>query len=101
MEKNQKHADHSNEHGHKAHLISFSLSIILTVLAFIAVGTGTLSRTFVLPFLVLLALAQAIFQAAYWMHMNQKGHEFPITFMLSGFLCAIVVVFACTSLVWW
>lgn len=94
-------AENPKDHGYKAHIISFALSMVLTVLAFIAVGMGTLSSTFVLPFLVLLALAQAIFQAAYWMHMNQKGHDFPITFMLSGFLCAIVVVFACTSLVWW
>lgn len=100
MAGNHQHAGHSKAHGFKVHILSFVLSIVLTILAFAALGMGS-SKTFVLLFLLLLALVQAVFQAAYWMHMNQKGHEFPITFMLSGFLCAIVVVFACTSLVWW
>jgi len=91
----------SKNHGYKGHLIAFALSIILTILAFVAVGLGTISKTFVLPFILIIGIAQAVFQAAYWMHLNQKGHDFPITFMLSGFFAAIIVVFACSSLVWW
>ncbi|WP_126425238.1 cytochrome C oxidase subunit IV family protein [Brevibacillus marinus] len=92
---------HSEKHGYKLHILTFVLSIILTVLAFIGIAVDAVPKGFAIPFMIGLAIVQAAFQAAYWMHLNQKGHEFPITFILSAFFCSTITVLACVGLIWW
>ena len=92
---------HSEKPGYKLHIITFVLSMILTVLAFYSIASDTIPKTFAVPFMIVLAIVQAVFQAAFWMHLNQKGHSVPIVFILSGFMCALVTVFACGALIWW
>lgn len=60
--------------GPKKQLIAFGLSIILTLLAFIVVNyKDNVDATFLGIFLVLMALIQAVVQAVFWMHLNEKG----------------------------
>lgn len=84
----------------KYQVISFALMIFLTLVAFIAVGTD-LSSWFTVPFIVLLAIVQVIFQLYYFMHMNQKGHEAPSLFLYSAVLIAAVTILSFLTVVWW
>lgn len=63
--------------GAKVHVVAFFLSIVLTLLAFIAVGYEAVPRKFVVPFIIMLAIVQAAFQFYVWMHAKDKDHEFP------------------------
>ncbi|WP_202077266.1 cytochrome C oxidase subunit IV family protein [Caldalkalibacillus salinus] len=96
----RKKTEHAREVTH--HLWSFALSILLTVFAFAAVGLELIENTVLLGmFILLLAAIQATFQMLIWMHMNQKGHEFPTMFILSGVFVAIITVAALWLLIWW
>jgi cytochrome c oxidase subunit IV len=79
---------------------SFSLMIFLTLIAFFAVGYGY-SHWFIVPFILLLAVIQVIFQLYYFMHMSHKGHEAPTLFLYSGLLVGLVTVLAFTTIIWW
>lgn len=83
------------------HIISFSLMIFLTFIAFAAVGFYGVTATFTPPFILLLAVVQVIFQLFYFMHMNKKGHEAPTLFIFSGALVGFTVVLAFTTIIWW
>lgn len=73
---------------------TFAVMIFLTFIAFAIVAAG-LSKDFVMPVLLLLALIQVILQFYYFMHMKHEGHGVPKIFMLSGiFLAASFVVMA-------
>lgn len=73
---------------------TFAVMIFLTFIAFAMVAAG-LSKDFVIPVLILLALIQVILQFFYFMHMKHEGHGVPKVFMLSGiFLAASFVVMA-------
>ncbi len=106
-------ASHSNEshavdykkakskHSAKLHYLTFSLSMILTVISFYIVGNiidpareyAITSWTFGLPFITLLAIVQALFQLIFWMHMNEKGHLFPaMGIALGGFIAFTAVI---------
>lgn len=83
------------------HIISFSLMIFLTFIAFAAVGFKGVTSTFTPPFILLLAVVQVIFQLFYFMHMNKKGHEAPTLFIFSGALVGFTVLLAFSTIIWW
>lgn len=80
---------------------SFSLMIFLTLIAFFAVGYQDYSSWFIVPFILLLAVIQVIFQLYYFMHMSHKGHEAPSLFLYSGVLVGAVTILAFTTIIWW
>ena len=82
-------------------MIAFVLMILLTLIAFAAVGYEEFSHWFVVPFILLLAAVQVAFQLYYFMHMNHKGHEAPKMFMFSGILIAAVTVLCFMTIIWW
>ena len=81
--------------GVKRHLVAFIGSLLLTALAFIAVAVEAVPPGFTVPFIVVLAFLQALFQLFVWMHMDQKGHEFARISIFAGlfFVLAAVIVF--------
>lgn len=87
--------------GPRNHYISYIVSIVLTMLSFAAVLYGGLDRSFLIMFLVGLALIQTVFQLAYWMHMKERGHFFPIIGLIFGFIVALLVVAAAVFWMWW
>lgn len=87
--------------GPRNHYITFAISILLTMLAFAAVAFGDLDAQFVVAFIVVLAIVQAIFQLAYWMHMKDRGHSFPIVFIFMGAIVALLAVIAALYWMWW
>lgn len=101
---NQQHSSGNERHrleGARNHYISYIVSIVLTMLAFAVVLYGGLDRTFIIFFLVGLAVVQVIFQLAYWMHMKDRGHLFPIGGLAFGTLIALTAVAAGVFWMWW
>jgi cytochrome c oxidase subunit IV len=85
----------------KHQVISFVLMILLTLIAFFAVGYNEFSHWFSVPFIVLLAVVQVAFQLYYFMHMNHKGHEMPSIFLYGGVAVAFLTIWAFMTVVWW
>lgn len=71
------------------------------MLAFAVVLYGGLDRSFILFFIVGLAIVQIIFQLAYWMHMKDRGHFFPIIGLAFGAFIALTAVIMAVYWVWW
>lgn len=86
--------------GAKVHLVAFFLSIVLTLLAFVAVAYEAVPRKFVFPFIVLLGIVQAAFQFYVWMHAKDRAHEFPKIAIFGGAVVMIPVFFVFTLLIW-
>jgi len=83
-------------------LITFALMIFLTIIAFLAVAYNDVIPTkFVVPFILLLASIQVIFQFYYFMHANHKGHSMPMFFMYSAIFTALIMILAMVTIVWW
>jgi len=83
-------------------VITFVLMIFLTLISFGAVIFNEfIPVKFVLPFILLLAVVQVIFQLYYFMHASHKGHELPMFFMYSGVFAAFLTILAMVTIVWW
>lgn len=78
----------------KHQVISFTLMIFLTALAFISVASDVIPASFAIPFILLLAVIQVVLQLYYFMHLNQKGHEWPNAFIMTGIFIAVPTVAA-------
>jgi len=83
------------------HIVAFVLSLVLTLIAFAAVASGEINTTFTYIILVGMALVQVFVQLAYWMHMKDRGHLFPIIAIASGVVVVFTMVIMATYWVWW
>jgi cytochrome c oxidase subunit 4 len=82
-------------------VVSFSLMIFLTLIAFAAVAIKGFTAWFIVPFILLLAVVQVVFQLYYFMHMSHKGHEAPSLFLYSGLLVGLITILTFTTIIWW
>ena len=82
-------------------VVSFTLMIFLTLIAFAAVAIEGFTSWFTVPFIFLLAVIQVIFQLFYFMHMSHKGHEAPSLFLFSGLFVGLVTVMTFITIIWW
>lgn len=88
--------------GPKNHYLAFAMSIALTVMAFIAViYQHVLETWFLVSFILLLAVVQAVIQAAYWMHLKDRGHLLQRLFLFSGAFVALTAIVMAVYWVWW
>ncbi|QUR93735.1 cytochrome C oxidase subunit IV family protein [Macrococcoides canis] len=78
---------------------TFAIMIFLTFVAFAMVAAG-LSKEFVIPAVLLLALIQVILQFYYFMHMKHKGHGTAQLFMLTGLFIAGSFIVMALYLTW-
>lgn len=85
----------------KFHITSFSMMIFLTFIAFAAVGFKGATAPYTIPFILLMAFVQVVFQLYYFMHMNKKGHEAPSLFLYSGAFVGFTVILTFSTIVWW
>lgn len=85
---------HHRPEGPKRHIVTFLISILLTGFAFMAVIIGG-NATWVVPFIIGIAVVQVLFQLYVWMHMDQRGHGFPAVAIYMGtvFVVAFIVTF--------
>ncbi len=82
-------------------LISFALMIVFTFIAFAMVATESISRMYVIPILFIMAIVQAGFQFYYFMHMKEKNHEMPATFIFGGVWAAFLTLAGLVVISWW
>lgn len=92
---------HKHE-GPQKHIIAFIFSIVLTLIAFAAVGAaGEVNTTFIIIILLVMAILQVVIQMGYWMHMKDKGHLLPILFIFGGAFIALTCIIMALYWVWW
>jgi cytochrome c oxidase subunit 4 len=82
-------------------VITFTLMIFLTLIAFAAVALKGFTATFTAPFILLLAAVQVVFQLFYFMHMSHKGHDAPKLFLFTGLFMGLLFVLAFVTIIWW
>jgi cytochrome c oxidase subunit 4 len=88
--------------GPRNHFLAFGLSLLLTLLAFIAIiYQHVLETWFLLSFIVLLAILQAVIQAVFWMHLKDRGHLQQRIFIAMGAFVALTAVIMSVYWVWW
>ncbi|MFC0274695.1 cytochrome c oxidase subunit IVB [Metabacillus herbersteinensis] len=85
----------------KHQVVTFALMIFLTLIAFVTVGYDGIELWFKVPFIILLAVIQVIFQLYYFMHMSHKGHETPALFLYSGLAVGLITVLTFVTIIWW
>jgi cytochrome c oxidase subunit IV len=90
-----------NKEEMKRQLITFVLMIGFTIVAFAIVATGYMQKMFAVPLLLIMAVVQVGFQFYYFMHMKDKGHEFPSLMIYGGVWAAILTIAALVAIVWW
>ena len=81
-------------------IITFALMIFFTMIAFFAVAMG-ISSMFVIPLILILAIVQVGFQFYYFMHMKDKGHEFPALVIFGGIWVTFLVGVTFVTIIWW
>jgi len=86
--------------GPQKHVITFILSLVLTIIAFATVSSGV-SAGFTYAILVLMAIVQVFVQLAFWMHLKDKGHLFPIIAICAGVVFVIAMAVMALYWVWW
>jgi cytochrome c oxidase subunit 4 len=104
VNRNETASSHRNKHDSQAFkslIWSFILSLSLTAFAFIAVGAKVIQNSLSLGmFILLLAVIQAAFQLFYFMHLHEKGHRFPLLFIVSATFVALITVFGIKEMIW-
>ncbi|MBB6449420.1 cytochrome c oxidase subunit 4 [Geomicrobium halophilum] len=83
----------------RVQMIAFAVMIGLTLLAFIAAGSDMLPGTFTIPFILLLAVVQLFLQLYYFMHLKDKDHGWPNSFMISGLVLTAPTIVALMLLI--
>jgi cytochrome c oxidase subunit 4 len=87
--------------GPQKHIIVFVLSMVLTIIAFAAVASGDLNKMFVIFLLLGMAIVQVFAQLAFWMHMKDRGHLFPIIGIVGGAFVVVMLVALALLWTWW
>ncbi len=82
-------------------VVSFTLMLFLTFVAFATVAMKGFSPWFTVPFILLLAAVQVVFQLFYFMHMSHKGHEAPTLFLFSGLFVGLIAILTFVTIIWW
>jgi cytochrome c oxidase subunit 4 len=87
--------------GPQKHIIGFIFSIMLTVIAFATVASGEVNADFVSIIIVVMAILQVVIQMAFWMHMKDRGHLYPIIAIVFGVVVVLTMVIMALYWVWW
>ncbi|WP_416151070.1 cytochrome C oxidase subunit IV family protein [Salipaludibacillus sp. HK11] len=76
----------------RTQLVSFVLMIFITSMAFLAIASDAVPSGFAIPFILILASIQVIFQLYFFMHMNEKGTGWVNAMIWSGLFVAALTV---------
>lgn len=90
-----------NKEEMKRQLVSFGLMIVLTLIAFAVVATGSIKAMYVIPLLAFLAVIQVGFQFYYFMHLKDKGHFMPAILIYGGIWATLLVIAGLVLISWW
>ncbi|MDC3412800.1 cytochrome c oxidase subunit IVB [Aquibacillus sp. 3ASR75-11] len=89
-----------NKEEMKQQLITFTLMIVFTLIAFSMV-IFEFDKLYVIPVLLILAVVQVIFQLYYFMHMKNKDHEMPAFMFYGGLTVATITILTLSVITWW
>lgn len=81
--------------GHRSmrkHIISYVIMMVISIAAFLMVGTNMLSPGAMIVTLLIMAAVLVFLQLADFMHLDQKGHLFPIIFIANGIFWGIIFI---------
>jgi len=105
MADNHATAGHSNKRhrteGPQKHVIAFIFSILLTVIAFATVASGEVNKDFTFIILIIMAILQVFIQLAFWMHLKDRGHLYPIIGIIFGVVIVLTMIVMALYWVWW
>ncbi|WP_100404598.1 cytochrome C oxidase subunit IV family protein [Bacillus solitudinis] len=83
----------------KKQIVVFALMIFLTILAFLAIGSEIVPRSFGVPFVLILAVIQFVMQLVFFMHLKDKDHGWATAFMISGIFVTVPTIAALMLLI--
>jgi cytochrome o ubiquinol oxidase operon protein cyoD len=84
----QHHAEHGSL---KSYLIGFGLSLVFTFASFGLAMSGMVSRSFALPGIIILCLAQLLVQLVCFLHLGKSQRENITTFVFTVLVVTIIV----------
>ncbi len=91
--KKEKQKTTAHRNGKAKQLRAFAILIVLTALAFIAVGSDVISTSVAIPLILFLAGIQVFVQLYTFMHLDEKRERaFPAMFMIAGLSLGLIFV---------
>jgi len=81
--------------GHRSmrkHIISYVIMMVISIAAFLMVANQVLSPVALTVALVIMAAVLVLLQLADFMHLDQKGHQYPLIFMANGIFWGIIFI---------
>ena len=87
------HADHSSHGSLKSYIVGFALSIILTLISFWVVLSGSVAHTSIPTWLVVFCVAQLLVQLIFFLHLGTAPAQRQNTaiFLFTVLILAIAV----------
>lgn len=92
--------DTRKETGSRIHLFSFTVSVLLTVLAFGVALYGELPADLLVPFLMLMAALQLFLQLIHWTRLKSRNDLLSILSLAFGTILTLVAMGAALYWVW-
>lgn len=88
--------DDAHDAGHgsvKSYLVGFVLSVVLTVIPFWAVMSGSFEKSTVIPLVLMLAVVQVIVHLKYFLHLDfsPSSRASTFAFLFSALIIVMVV----------
>lgn len=96
MEKSVSNQRESSKNPVWGHVINWALMIVMTVIAFIAVGMELLPPPTLIALILFFAVVQVVLQIVFFMHMRDE-RIWPGLFMFYGIVAGVVFTLG----LWW
>lgn len=96
---NQEHGHNGQAHGSmKEYVIGLILSIVLTIIPFYMVMTGSFGETITFIAITVTAIAQVLVQLIFFLHMNGSSQQTWLT--MTGVYAVVIVAFVIVGSLW-
>ncbi|MFD1955620.1 cytochrome C oxidase subunit IV family protein [Paenibacillus thailandensis] len=97
----EKRPERHRLEGPQKHIVAFIFSLVLTLIAFAVVISGDVNKDFIYIILIGTACLQVFVQLAFWMHMKDRGHLYPIIGIVFGIVVVFTMVIMAEYWAWW
>src|SRR5699024_27040 len=85
----------------KKQLICFGMMTVFTLISSALGAVGTTETMYILPILFVMAIVQAGFQFYFFMHLKDRDHEMPATFIYGGVWAGFLPRAGLMVISWW
>lgn len=76
----------------RKHIISYIIMMVISIAAFLMVANEVMSPVAMTVALVVMAAILVFLQLADFMHLDQKGHLFPLIFISNGLFWGMIFI---------